>query len=61
MLDKKYNFAEKEVKWQNYWLDNDIYKFQGDGSKKVYAIDTPPPTVNGKIHMGHLSSYMHIE
>ena len=29
--------------------------------KKHYSIDTPPPTVNGKIHMGHLSSYMHIE
>lgn len=61
MLDKKYNFADKEIKWQNYWLDNDIYKFKGDGSKKVYSIDTPPPTCNGKIHMGHLSSYMHIE
>ena len=61
MLDKKYNFTEKEAKWQNYWFDNDIYKFEKNSPKKVYSIDTPPPTCNGKIHMGHLSSYMHIE
>ena len=61
MLDKKYNFLEKEAKWQNYWFENDIYKFEPNKNKKIYSIDTPPPTVNGKIHMGHLSSYMHIE
>ena len=61
MLDKKYNFAEKEEKWQNYWFDNDIYKFEENSPRKTYSIDTPPPTCNGKIHMGHLSSYMHIE
>lgn len=61
MLDKKYNFIEKEAKWQNYWFDNDVYKFEKGGAKKIFAIDTPPPTCNGKIHMGHLSSYMHIE
>ena len=61
MLEKKYNFLEKEQKWQNYWFDNDIYKYEPEKNIKTYSIDTPPPTVNGKIHMGHLSSYMHIE
>lgn len=61
VLDKKYNFAEKENKWQEFWEENDIYKFDKDSDRKTYSIDTPPPTVNGKIHMGHLSSYMHIE
>ena len=61
MLDKKYNFLEKEAKWQNYWLEQDIYNFDENNDKKIYSIDTPPPTVNGKIHMGHLSSYIHIE
>ncbi len=61
MLDKKYNFTEKEEKWQNYWFENDVYKFEKNSPKKTYSIDTPPPTCNGKIHMGHLSSYMHIE
>ena len=61
MLDGKYNFLETEKKWQDYWQENDIYKFEEEGNKQIYSIDTPPPTVNGKIHMGHLSSYMHIE
>lgn len=61
MLDKKYNFTEKEKKWQDYWQEKGIYDFEKNSSKKTYSIDTPPPTVNGKIHMGHLSSYMHIE
>ncbi len=61
MLDNKYNFAEKEAKWQKYWQDEGIYKFNKDSKKPTYSIDTPPPTVNGHIHMGHLSSYTHIE
>lgn len=61
MLDKKYNTQEKEKKWQDYWEENDTYRFEKDSPKPVYSIDTPPPTVNGKIHMGHLSSYTHIE
>lgn len=61
MLDSKYNFIESEKKWQNYWQTENIYKFEHNSNKEVYSIDTPPPTVNGKIHMGHLSSYIHIE
>lgn len=50
MLDKKYNALEKEQKWLNYWKDNNIYEFKID-DRKIYSIDTPPPTVNGNIHM----------
>ena len=60
MLDKKYNFKEKEIKWMNYWNNNDIYKFKID-KKQIYSIDTPPPTVNGKIHIGHIFSYSQAE
>ena len=28
MLDGKYNFLESEKKWQDYWEENDIYKFE---------------------------------
>lgn len=61
ILDGKYDFKTSEKKWQDYWQDNDTYEFKPTKESKIYAIDTPPPTVNGKIHMGHLSSYMHIE
>lgn len=60
MLDKKYNAEEKEAKWLNYWNENKIYKFIPDG-RKVFSIDTPPPTVNGKIHIGHIFSYSQTE
>ena len=60
MLDKKYNAQEKEAKWLNYWNENKIYKFIPDG-RKVFSIDTPPPTVNGKIHIGHIFSYSQTE
>ena len=52
MLDKKYNSKEKEAKWLEYWASNNVYKFERD-NRPVYSIDTPPPTVSGKIHIGH--------
>ena len=60
MLDKKYNAGEKENKWLNYWKENGIYDFKPD-HRKVFSIDTPPPTVNGKIHIGHIFSYSQTE
>lgn len=60
MLDKKYNAKEKEEKWLNYWKENKIYEFKPD-EREVFSIDTPPPTVNGKIHIGHIFSYSQTE
>ena len=60
MLDKKYNAKEKEEKWLNYWLENNIYEFKKD-NRKVYSVDTPPPTVSGDIHIGHIFSYSQTE
>ncbi len=60
MLDKKYNPTEKEEKWVKYWKENNIYEFKIDG-REVFSIDTPPPTVNGKIHIGHIFSYSQTE
>lgn len=61
MLEGKYKFKETEKKWQDYWQNNNTYVYETNSNKITYSIDTPPPTVNGKIHMGHLSSYIHIE
>ncbi len=60
MLDKKYNAQEKENKWLEYWKENKIYAFRPD-KREVFSIDTPPPTVNGKIHIGHIFSYSQTE
>ena len=58
-LDKKYNFKEVEKKWQKYWQDNNIYNFDWKDAdvNNVFSIDTPPPTVSGTLHMGHIFSY----
>ena len=49
------NHEEREKKWQTYWDKNQIFKTKN--SKKVFSIDTPPPTVSGKMHIGHAFSY----
>ena len=61
MLDNRYDFVSTEKKWQDYWNKNNIYKFAPEKGQQIYSIDTPPPTVSGKLHVGHLSSYTHIE
>lgn len=60
MLDKKYIASEKEKKWMDYWKENEIYSFKKD-NRPVFSIDTPPPTVSGKIHIGHIFSYSQTE
>lgn len=61
MFTKKYEFETNDKKWQGYWAQNEIFKFDKNSNKEIYSIDTPPPTINGNIHMGHLSSYTHID
>ncbi len=56
-LPDRYNPKETEPKWQAYWADNDIFEFHPDQKKETYAIDTPPPTVSGNMHLGHAFSY----
>ncbi len=46
-------------KWQNYWEENQIYKFNKNHKGETYSVDTPPPTISGKMHIGHASSYTH--
>lgn len=57
MLDNKYNFLESQQKWQKFWQENGVYKFDPNSPKEIFSIDTPPPTVSGKIHIGHIFSY----
>jgi valyl-tRNA synthetase len=56
-LPKKYNPQESEDKWQQFWKENQTYAFDAeDTERKIFSIDTPPPTVSGKMHMGHAFS-----
>ena len=60
MLAKKYDYKESEEKWLKYWEDQKINEFKID-QRKLYSIDTPPPTVSGSIHIGHVFSYSQAE
>ncbi len=56
-LPKEYNWKESEKKWQNYWKDKKIFAFNPNSKAEIFSIDTPPPTVSGKMHIGHAFSY----
>mgnify|MGYP001565892222 FL=1 len=57
----KYDPKTREKYWQDYWLKEGIYKFDPKSKKPLYSIDTPPPTVSGKLHLGHVFSYTQAE
>ncbi len=58
-MQKKYNFKTSEPKWQSFWEKEGIFKFNEKSKNKVFSIDTDPPTLSGKMHIGHVSSYTH--
>lgn len=60
-LPKRYKPSIVEPKLQAQWQAQGAYHFSGDGGRPVYAIDTPPPTVSGHLHLGHVYSYSHAD
>ena len=58
-LPKTYNPQESEPRIQAFWQEQGIYHFDPAAEAPVYSIDTPPPTVSGNLHLGHLYSYSH--
>ena len=60
-LPKRYKPSEVEPRLQGIWREAGIYDFDIKGSGPVYSIDTPPPTVSGRLHLGHTYSYSQID
>lgn len=56
-----YDPAEAEPRLQAAWADAGIYRFDPADPRPIFAIDTPPPTVSGEIHIGHVFSYVQAE
>ncbi|WP_419945327.1 valine--tRNA ligase [Candidatus Poriferisodalis sp.] len=51
-----------EAKWSQRWEDDGVYRFDRTAPReRVFSIDTPPPTVSGSLHMGHVFSYTHTD
>ena len=51
-----------EARWITQWDSDDTYRFDASVPREgVFSIDTPPPTVSGSLHMGHVFSYTHTD
>lgn len=56
MFDKNYDHRQAELDIQQLWAKQHTYKVENN-SGPLYSIDTPPPTVSGSLHIGHVFSY----
>jgi len=59
-IPKKYKHLEIEDKWRQQWDEWGIYKWDPSLPRdQTFVVDTPPPTVSGSLHVGHVFSYTH--
>lgn len=56
-MTDRYDPKIEEPKWVQQWEKQGTYKFNPQTKGEIYSIDTPPPTVSGKMHIGHAFSY----
>jgi len=52
-----YDAKKTETKWQKFWEKEKIYKFDSKRKGNIFSIDTPPPYISGRMHIGHAFSY----
>ncbi len=60
-MDQKYDFQKTEQELEQMWAEQGIYKYRHGKRGPIFSIDTPPPTVSGKLHIGHVFSYTQAE
>lgn len=61
-LPKHFEAAEAERRWAKYWDDLGIYRYDPSRPREeTFVVDTPPPTVSGSLHIGHVFSYTHTD
>ena len=60
-MSQKYIPQEAEALLQKFWEEEKIYAYDPKSDKEIFSIDTPPPTVSGSIHIGHIFSYTQTE
>ena len=52
-----YDFKTNDKKWENYWKEKDIYKFDKDADEKIYQLEMFSYPSGAKLHMGHWYNY----
>jgi valyl-tRNA synthetase len=55
-MESRYNHQQEEATLLQQWVEDNIYK-PDQHDRPLYSIDTPPPTVSGSLHLGHIFSY----
>ncbi len=60
-MEKRYDPQKYEKETREFWEREQVYRFDPRAPGPVYSIDTPPPTVSGSLHIGHLFSYAQAE
>lgn len=61
-LPKNYDHTEIESRWSKAWNDSKIFKWDAAKPREqTFIVDTPPPTVSGSLHVGHVFSYTHTD
>ena len=59
MPSGEYDPDTVEAKWQDRWVDEETYAYEGDAENPdtAFSIDSPPPTVSGSLHWGHVYGF----
>ncbi len=61
-LPKHLDTQEAEKRWDEVWQKSGIYEYDSSCSREeTFVVDTPPPTVSGSLHVGHVFSYTHTD
>jgi valyl-tRNA synthetase len=61
-VSKREDLREIEERWRAFWLDGDVYRYDPSRPRdETFVVDTPPPTVSGSLHIGHVLSYTHTD
>ena len=62
MTPEKPSLEGLEARWSTKWAQDETYLFDASKDREdVFSIDTPPPTVSGSLHIGHVFSYTHTD
>jgi len=61
-LPKHFENEKQEMHWAEFWAKNGVYNYNPAKTREeTFVVDTPPPTVSGSLHVGHVFSYSHTD
>src|SRR6185503_19806582 len=57
-LPKHFDSVAAETRWDDHWDQLGVYRYDATRPRdETFVVDTPPPTVSGSLHVGHVFSY----